>query len=93
MASKYWVMKPLAPLLAKFLFKNRILFGDYFHFGTFEKYYVKSVKCERHPLSALCSCYDVTINSSLMYNIIRKHKEQISLCILFKYSNEQYIKQ
>ena len=59
MASKYGVMRPLAPLLAEFLFKNGILFGDYIYFGTFEKYKCKIGKCERQHLSTLCSCYDV----------------------------------
>ena len=78
MASKYGVMRPLAPLLAEFLFKHGILFGDYFHFGTFEKYKCEIGKCERQHLSTLCSCYDVTIKSSfssLMYNIIHKGKK------------------
>ena len=71
-------MRPLAPLLSEFLLKNWTLLGDYFHFGTFEKYKRKIGKCERQHLSTLCSCYDVTIkssSSSLMNNIIHKRKK------------------
>ena len=53
MASKYGVMTSLAPLLAEFLFKIGILFGEYFHFGTYEKYVCEIDKCERQHLSTL----------------------------------------
>ena len=53
MASKYVVMRPLAPLLVEFLLKNGILFGDYFHLGTLEKCECKIDKCESQHLSTL----------------------------------------